>query len=90
MKLSRLKSFQLYVTHRVNPPTPQFRSLNVSMEGELTYYHLAPILRAYCLRLLSPWPPRCGDLHLQRCPRGTRRATKGDRACQGGVAPGQG
>ena len=76
--------------HSVNLPDSQPRCLNLSMEEELIHNYLAPILRAYCLRLLSPRTPGCGDIHLQRCPRGPRWATKGDRACQGGVAPGQG
>lgn len=51
------------------PPTPVFECGD---GRKLTYNHPAPILRAYCLRLLPPSPPGCGDLHLQRCPRGTR------------------
>ena len=87
-RLSRLKLFQLYVTHPVNSPIPELRMCR--MKEKLTYIQPAPILRAYCLCLLPPRPPRCRDLHLQWRTRGTRWATKGDRACQGGVAPGQG
>ena len=51
------------------PPTPVFEWVD---GRKLTYSHPAPILRADCLRLLPSRPPGCGDLHLQRCPRGTR------------------